>query len=64
MEIDQNKFMNIVIEKTNRKMNELQAQVIVLESQLLLAAEVNQELKSQLDKINKKKDKSEFSQPG
>lgn len=64
MEIDQIKFMNTVIEKTNRKMNELQAQVIVLESQLLLAAEINQELKSQLDKINKKKDKSEFSQPG
>lgn len=64
MEIDQIKFMNTVIEKTNRKLNELQAQVIVLESQLLLAAEINQELKSQLDKINKKKDKSEFSQPG
>lgn len=64
MEIDHNRFINLVIEKTNKKLNELQAQIFVLEAQLQLAAEANQELKSQLDKINKKKDKSEFSTPG
>lgn len=60
MEIDQNKFMNLIIEKTNRKMNELQAQVIVLESQLQIAAEVNRELVTKLDSLNKKKEKNIF----
>ena len=63
MQIDQLKFMNLVMEKTNRKLNELQSQVIVLESQLQLAAEINNQLQGQLDKINKKKDKSEFTTP-
>ena len=63
MQIDQLKFMNLVMEKTNRKLNELQSQVIVLESQLQLAAEINDQLQGQLDKINKKKEKSEFTTP-
>ena len=50
MQLDNLKFMNLVMEKTNKKLNELQAQVIVLESQLQLAVDVNQELKDQLDK--------------
>lgn len=45
-------------------MNELQAQIFVLEAQLQLAAEANVELKNQLEKINRKKDKSEFQTPG
>ena len=60
MEIDQFKFTNLVLEKTNKKLNELQAQVIVLEAQLHLAVEVNNQIQEQLDKINKKKDKSDF----
>jgi hypothetical protein len=64
MQLDNMKFMNLVMEKTNKKLNELQAQVIVLESQLQLAVEVNKELKDTLDKqerINKKKDvKSDY----
>lgn len=64
MQLDNMKFMNLVMEKTNKKLNELQAQVIVLESQLQLAVEVNQELKDQLDKqerIQKKKEtKSDY----
>ena len=62
MQVDSVKFMNLVIEKTNKKLNELQAQVIVLESQLQLAGEINKQLQDQLDKT-KKKDKSEFSTP-
>ena len=62
MQVDSVKFMNLVIEKTNKKLNELQAQVIVLESQLQLASEINKQLQDQLDKT-KKKDKSEFSTP-
>ncbi len=64
MQLDNLKFMNLVMEKTNKKLNDLQAQVIVLESQLQLAVEVNKELKDSLDKqerINKKKDvKSDY----
>lgn len=64
MQLDNLKFMNLVMEKTNKKLNELQAQVIVLESQLQLAVDVNQELKDQLDKqerIQKKKEsKSDY----
>lgn len=56
MEIDQVKFMNLVMEKTNKKLNELQAQVVVLEAQLQLAVEAHNALEAQLDKINKKKD--------
>lgn len=59
MEIDQIKFMNLVMEKTNTKLNELQAQVIVLEAQLQLAVEINKQLQEAVDKT-KKKDKSEF----
>lgn len=61
MQLDQAKFMNLVMEKTNKKLNELQAQVIVLESQLQLAVDINSELKTQLDKISKKKEtKSDY----
>jgi hypothetical protein len=61
MQLDQAKFMNLVMEKTNKKLNELQAQVIVLESQLQLAVDVNSELKTHLDKLSKKKEtKSDY----
>jgi hypothetical protein len=55
VEIDQAKFMNIIMEKTNKKLNEMQAQVIVLETQLQLVVDLNKELQEQLNKINKSK---------
>ena len=55
VEIDQAKFMTIIMEKTNKKLNELQAQVIVLETQLQLVVDLNKELQEQLNKINKSK---------
>lgn len=62
MEIDQIKFMNLVMEKTNKKLNELQAQVIVLEAQLQLAVEINKQLQDKVEKDSKqKKEKSEFT---
>lgn len=61
MEIDQIKFMNLVMEKTNKKLNELQAQVIVLEAQLQLAVDINKQLQEQAEKIKKKEPKSEFT---
>ena len=60
MEIDQNKFMNLVMEKTNKKLNDLQAQTIVLEAQLQLAVEINSQLQDQISKYNKKKDKTDI----
>ena len=36
---DQGKFFNVIIERTNQRLNSLQAQVIVLESQLQMANE-------------------------
>lgn len=60
MEIDTNKFMNLVMEKTNKRLNELQSQVIVLEAQLQLAVEVNKQLQEQADKARKKEPKSDF----
>ena len=60
MEIDQNKFMNLVMEKTNKKLNDLQAQTIVLEAQLQLAIEINSQLQDQISKYNKKKDKTDI----
>ena len=69
MEVDANKFMNLVIDKTSQKMNSLQAQVIVLESQLHLASESNSilatenaRLKEEIAKnIKKESKKSEFT---
>ena len=55
VEIDQSKFMNILIEKTNKKLNEMQAQVLVLETQLQLIVDLNKVLQEQTDKINKSK---------
>jgi len=60
LEIDQHKFMNLVMEKTNKKLNELQAQVIVLEAQLQCAVEINQTLQQQIEKNNKKVTKSDY----
>lgn len=60
VEIDQVKFMNLVMEKSNLKLNELQAQVIVLEAQLQLVADINKQQQEQLDKLAKKKEKSDF----
>lgn len=61
IEFDQTKFMNLVMEKTNRKLNELQAQVIVLEAQLQLVAEMNKQQQDQIDKLGKKKEsKSDY----
>jgi uncharacterized spore protein YtfJ len=53
MEIDNNKFMTLVMEKTNKKLNELQAQTIVLESQLQLAIQIVEELQLKLEKVKK-----------
>ena len=61
MEIDQIKFMNLVMEKTNKKLNEMLAQVIVLESQLQLVVETNNKLTDDLNKLNKKEKKTEFT---
>lgn len=47
--------MNLVMEKTNKKLNELQAQCIVLEAQLQLAAEINKQLQEQTSKTTKEK---------
>lgn len=55
VEIDQAKFMTIIMEKTNKKLNEMQAQVLVLETQLQLVVDLNKELQEQLNKINKSK---------
>ena len=55
VEIDQAKFMTIIMEKTNKKLNEMQAQVLVLETQLQMVVDVNKSLQDQLDKINKSK---------
>jgi hypothetical protein len=55
VEIDQTKFMNILMEKTNKKLNEMQAQVLIHETQLQLVVDLNKELQEQLNKINKSK---------
>jgi len=61
MEIDQIKFMNLVMEKTNKRLNEMLSQVIVLESQLQLVVEANNKLTDDLNKLSKKEKKSEFT---
>ena len=60
MEIDQARFMNVVMEKTNKRLNEMLSQVIVLESQLQLAVEINNKLQEDLNKFNKKEKKADL----
>lgn len=54
MELNHAEFMNVVLEKTTKKMNELQATVLVLETQLQLAVEQNKKQLAELDKLKKK----------
>jgi hypothetical protein len=46
---DQSKFFNVVIDKTNQKLNSFQAQVIVLESQLQMAIDERDTYKTYVD---------------
>ena len=48
---DQNKFFNVVIDKTNQKLNSFQAQVIVLESQLQMAVDERDAYKNYVEKL-------------
>ena len=61
MEIDQIKFLNLVMEKTNKRLNEMLAQVIILESQLQLVVESNNKLTEDINKLSKKEKKTEFT---
>lgn len=56
MEINAEKFMNVVVEKTTQKMNAFQGQIIILEAQLQLAVEKIQLLEAELNKLNAKKE--------
>jgi flagellar biosynthesis chaperone FliJ len=49
---DQSKFFNVIIDKTNQKLNSFQAQVIVLESQLQMAIDERDTYKSYLEKMS------------
>ena len=60
MNLDQAKLINLVIEKSTKKISDLQSQVIILESQLQLLTELNNQLKEQAEKVKKKETKSEF----
>lgn len=46
--------MNLVMDKTNKKLNEVNAQLIVLEAQLQMAVEVNKQLQEQIKELEKK----------
>jgi predicted nucleic acid-binding Zn-ribbon protein len=49
MEVNAEKFMNLVVEKTTQKMQAFQGQVIVLEAQLQLALEQIKQLQDELN---------------
>ena len=59
--------MNSVLERTNAKLGQLQNHVIVLETQLQFALELNKSLQEELDKVKKKSSKEknteEFTSP-
>jgi hypothetical protein len=46
---DQSKFFNVIIDKTNQKLNSFQAQIIVLESQLQMATDERDTYKSYVE---------------
>jgi phage shock protein A len=49
---DPSKFFNVVIDKTNQKLNSFQAQVIVLESQLQMALEEKEAYKNYAERLS------------
>jgi len=49
---DPSKFFNVVIDKTNQRLNSFQAQVIVLESQLQMAVDEKEAYKNYAEKIS------------
>ena len=49
MDEEQKQFFNVIIEKTNQRLNSLQAQVIVLESQLQMAVDERDAYKKYVD---------------
>ena len=59
--------MNAVLERTNSKLGQMQNQVIVLETQLQFALELNKSLQEEVDKVKKKtakeKNTEDFSSP-
>ena len=48
---DQSKFFNVIIDKTNQKLNSFQAQIIVLESQLQMAIEERDNYRRQVEEL-------------
>jgi len=49
---DPSKFFNVVIDKTNQKLNSFQAQIIVLESQLQMAVDERDTYKNLVEKLS------------
>jgi regulator of replication initiation timing len=69
LSVDQNKFINLLIEKTNGKLSQFQNQIIILETQLQIALDSNKSLqlendkyKLEIEKLKKKKEKSSANQ--
>ena len=48
---DQSKFFNVIIDKTNQKLNSFQAQIIVLESQLQMAVDERDVYKKYVEEL-------------
>jgi hypothetical protein len=48
---DQSKFFNVIIDKTNQKLNSFQAQIIVLESQLQMAVDERDAYKKYVEEL-------------
>ena len=58
MQLDQNKFMSVLLDKTSDKMNQLQVQVLVLESQLALAVDISKEKDLIIESVQKELEKT------
>lgn len=63
MKLDQSRLLNVVIEKKLKKINDLTSQVIMLEAQLQLVAEMYSELEGQVEKLQAQVDKSRKKEP-
>ena len=55
MDEEQKQFFNVIIEKTNQRLNSLQAQVIVLESQLQMAVDERDAYKKYVEGVPQQK---------
>lgn len=60
MQVDQVKFLNALLERSNQKLTQIQNQLLIAETQLALSLEQNKELEKELEKLRRRRDRTQI----